>query len=297
MASTIDYFKNFINGIKNNVSLYDSLIEMFYDINNDYTELVNELIHSKPQMEEFNYKAHIYALLHDLENLDIDAFNKMEIDKLFFKYDVEEVDFLKWYNLIPQNNNDLYEILALDKYTLNIEEYHGDSIEIKRPFNIESKIIIKNLSLYRENLKEEYPILNNYEIEEIKYIQWNFGKFIQHHYYDLLYYFLLNENGSSIKKEPKVTLSFQIGLKFAQGIPQAMYKNGQSFRSIAKDLNFKDTNNNYFSQTYNNTKGSDKNIYLKKNITDLIIEYCKENNINIVDDFIDEINKNQQKLI
>ncbi len=203
MKDDINYFENFKSGITNDINSYDSFIEMFCDINYDYTELIKELIHVKPDMGEFRYTAHINALLHDLKLLDNDNFIETKIDNLLSMHNVLEDEFLKWYDLIPQDYNELYEILSMDKYNLNIEEYYGESVQIHNSLDLEPKINVNNLSLYREGIKNVYPILKDFEVDEIKNIQRKFAAFIKNFYYYKLHKYLSSQVSTPLSSDDK----------------------------------------------------------------------------------------------
>lgn len=93
-----------------------------------------------------------------------------------------------------------------------------------------------------------------------------------------------NENQ---RRNPEDSICFKIGILFAIGEPQKLYKELKSFKKVALELNFKETDRPYFSETYNNTSSGPKNIYSREKDMQLIYNHCVENNIEMVNDFID----------
>lgn len=293
MQQKINYIENFKITVNNDAISYDSFIEMLYMINLAYNESINQLIHIKPNEDEFSYTALIKAIIHDLDKINLHTFNATKIDSLLSQYNVTKDVLLKWHDDIPQESNELYDILVVDRLTLYLEEYHGDSNQIRDPLNIESFIHVKRLSIVPESLKKSHPVLKKYDREEIKIIQREFGVFINHFYYNKFYEYLMNEARSTIKRNKTDFLWFKIGLLFAQGIPQELYDKYKNeaghFKKITIELKFKESDRPYFSETLNNTTLSDKNLYADSKKLLFIKNHCTENNINIVNDFLDKI--------
>ncbi|NDV15579.1 hypothetical protein GO009_06025 [Muricauda sp. TY007] len=88
---------------------------------------------------------------------------------------------------------------------------------------------------------------------------------------------------------------FEVGLKFASGEAQlaANRKNqeGLSWDYVTKELGLDPKKHRpYLSETWNDTnKTSDKNIYNNKDKVTTIINYCEENGITVVDDFMNKL--------
>lgn len=99
-------------------------------------------------------------------------------------------------------------------------------------------------------------------------------------------------------KKPKIKdneIWFQVGLKFATG--ELPISKNQNYTKLAKEYfsELKTKNGNsarpYITATCNDYK-TDKNIYSKEDKLQKIIDYCKENQINICETFIEKIPKN-----
>jgi hypothetical protein len=89
-----------------------------------------------------------------------------------------------------------------------------------------------------------------------------------------------------VGKEKKDEKTFLTGLKFATGEAQELYKKSKiSFKKLAIDLGFKDTDRPYFSATLNNNKGI-KNLYKNTKVVIQIHDYCIENKIVMCDEFL-----------
>lgn len=97
----------------------------------------------------------------------------------------------------------------------------------------------------------------------------------------------------------KSTIWFKVGLLFANGEVQRLYKKYKSekghFKKITLELGFKETDRPYFSETINNSTKSPKNIYKSSKNMNIIFDFCLRNNISINDDFMSIYNALQKK--
>lgn len=80
-------------------------------------------------------------------------------------------------------------------------------------------------------------------------------------------------------------LWFKIGLTFATGKAQALYKVHKNYSEVARQLNFDNNYRNFFAGTLANTVTGNKNIYSQPNKIKEIYNYCERNNIEVVEDF------------
>ncbi|MBU2948047.1 hypothetical protein [Zobellia uliginosa] len=103
-------------------------------------------------------------------------------------------------------------------------------------------------------------------------------------------------NQNRIEKEPEAPLWFKVGVGFAKGEIQKLYKSKKSGREISKILFDKESAHPYITQTLNNNRKSKKNIYGNLNYMEKIYSYCQKQNINPCDNFMQahsEIKKEQ----
>ena len=151
----INFTKQTIHG--NNNSLYtDSLIEMMYEIHNNYVRVKDELIGLKPTVENDSkdiFNAEIDRLLNKLEKLQFDS--NYEISKIkhwLSEYGITKSILFSWHDVIPENN-DLYLIL----------DTHISWVEMEPDPNI-------------------YPFLNRIDSYDAQEIHRIFESFIKDHY-------------------------------------------------------------------------------------------------------------------
>lgn len=137
----------------------------------------------------------------------------------------------------------------------------------------------------REKLIKEIELLNNSKT------QWN---------NDLKYFIKIGiqetkelDAKSNTKKDKTEENWFIVGVKFATGEMQNLLKNDNPTQ-IARNLGNVEGFRPYISQTNgiikDKNKPDDKNIYKrKKSDINLILEYCKSNNLEVCQDFKDKI--------
>jgi len=103
------------------------------------------------------------------------------------------------------------------------------------------------------------------------------------------------EPKATVKKDIKEQTPFLVGLKFANGEAQELYKKYKGekghFKKICLELGFKDTDRPYFSETLNNNRKGIKNIYNKKGTLIQVYNYCTENKIVMCDGFLEKYNQ------
>lgn len=106
-------------------------------------------------------------------------------------------------------------------------------------------------------------------------------------------------NDSEAKNNFQNTTWFKVGLLFAKGKVQELYKKHITekghFKKITLELDFKATDRPYFSETINNSTNNPKNIYSNFDKMKKIRDYCKKNEICICDDFDNKFNALQSK--
>ncbi len=101
------------------------------------------------------------------------------------------------------------------------------------------------------------------------------------------------EPKATVQKDYKEQTPFLVGMKFATGEAQELYKKykgdkGQ-FKKICLELKFKATDRPYFSETINNNRGG-KNLYNNTKVFTEVYKYCIENQIPMCNDFIEKYN-------
>ena len=79
---------------------------------------------------------------------------------------------------------------------------------------------------------------------------------------------------------------FVIGVLFAKGDIKKVYEETKTFRKTAEKL-YKESAHPYIAGSWNNTKQDDKNIFSEKGKIEILIKYCKKNNIVLCDSFKD----------
>ena len=86
---------------------------------------------------------------------------------------------------------------------------------------------------------------------------------------------------------------FKIGLKFAIGEPQELYKKYKKekghFKMICLELGFKESDRPYFSETLPNTSKSNKNLFNNVTLLKHIAKHCRDLQINMCEDFLEKI--------
>jgi hypothetical protein len=94
------------------------------------------------------------------------------------------------------------------------------------------------------------------------------------------------------QKDKTKQLWFNIGLSIANGKAQSEYNKNKntSFEKIATNLGFKKTDKTYFSNTLQNT-GEQKDIYSNIDKMNLLFDYCKKNEIEMCEIFINKYNE------
>lgn len=105
----------------------------------------------------------------------------------------------------------------------------------------------------------------------------------------------INSKIQTTIKDDKDHIWFKVGLCFAKGKAQELYKKVKTekghFKKITLELGFKPTDRPYFSETISNSHPSDKNIYSDFKKLDLIHRHCLKDKISLADDFITAYNK------
>ena len=108
---------------------------------------------------------------------------------------------------------------------------------------------------------------------------------------DALFVDIFDLNDKKINEPSKKTpLWLSVGVHFAKGEIEKLYKNDKnSFSQIAKKLG-NENYRPYISESYNNTNTNNKNIFSDEKKIKTIIEYCNDNEIEIIDSFTTKIN-------
>jgi hypothetical protein len=108
--------------------------------------------------------------------------------------------------------------------------------------------------------------------------------------------YLINQELGLLKDEIlnlKEKQPFKIGLKFAIGEPQELYKKYKKekghFKMICLELGFKESDRPYFSETLPNTSKSNKNLFNNVTLLKHIAKYCRDLQINMCEDFLEKI--------
>lgn len=167
------------------------------------------------------------------------------------------------------------------------------------------------LKFFDKGINEhEKQLLSYFNNPNLKYNYKDFdGSLIYVHFLDLY-----KVEYNKLKKEQSNIASFQeskrdkpnwfyIGVKLATGeLKEIFDKKGGNYTKTAEEL----SNNRYttrglrpyISESISNTNKNDKNIY-KRNEQDIlsIIEYCKSQDLKIVDEFMTEVNKDRLERI
>lgn len=176
----------------------------------------------------------------------------------------------------------LYEINRLGDYLNHLKENEqSNSNEIKSLIEKTQKEIDDfDLENYLSDLSSlESSLKGKMCHNSAKFIEWIFEDFSFEEIESK------NKNEEKIKDDKSKT-DFKIGIKLANGEAYKLYNEGLSFRKIAVQLNFKETDQNYFSQSIGKASKDPKNIYNKPQVIQHIIQYCKENQIEICKEFL-----------
>ena len=86
---------------------------------------------------------------------------------------------------------------------------------------------------------------------------------------------------------------FKVGLLFANGEMDSLFEKHKSgdtpnFTAVARELGDKNLRP-YISESYSGTNETDKNIFINKDKVEKILNYCKTNNINVLETFNERI--------
>lgn len=92
------------------------------------------------------------------------------------------------------------------------------------------------------------------------------------------------KKGENYKNE----IWFKIGLELANGEAYRLRKENLSFRDIAKELGFKESDHTYFSQSIGSRSENQKNIYKHLDRLKKIHRHFTENNIDMCEEFLKE---------
>jgi hypothetical protein len=161
-----------------------------------------------------------------------------------------------------------------------------------------SRLLSNNLQLlkmfYELNEFDEFEIREqgNLSLEDYPI----FKKLHRELYPDCYMYNLENENLVMIPTEMddyKGKKPFKIGLKFATGEPQELYKKYKNekghFKIICLELGFEKTDRPYFSETLPNTSVSSKNLFNNTTLLKKIARHCNEFKVVMCEDFLEKI--------
>lgn len=180
-----------------------------------------------------------------------------------------------------------YEINRLGEYLSHLknnEESNNNEIEslIEKTqkeiddFDLDS--YLSDLSLLESSLK------NKMCQNDAMFIQWIFEDFSFENPETKIE---IKNNDKGKNEDYKSRPDFKIGIKLANGEAYKLHKEGLSFRKISEQLNFKKSDNNYFSQSIGKASKDPKNIYDKHKLIQQIIQHCKENQIEICSEFFE----------
>ncbi len=205
-----------------------------------------------------------------------------------------------------------YEIENKENPYLKIEKYFK-----RTSFYFDFELIIKNIIFHTIDSKRIFRVTK--EVEKNIYVVYNykddttyylcfsleFGKddFIEDYFTEIIEKFddinithTLNSANDEFQiniqgnKYPTDKLWFTVGLKLASGELQRTYSdNNNNATQTAIKLGNKSLRP-YISESIGNSTISDKNIFKRKQADlDLIVNYCKENNLEICEDFISKL--------
>lgn len=100
------------------------------------------------------------------------------------------------------------------------------------------------------------------------------------------------ETKRNTKKDKTKEIWFIVGVKFATGEMQKLYKEMNSNATQTAKYLGNNSFRPFISESVSNTNEKPQNIYSRKrNDIDLILEYCKTNNLEVCQDFKDKINQ------
>lgn len=217
----------------------------------------------------------------------------------------------------------------LQEFTLNTstsrseflkEKFNSNSEEIKQTESRFWKVYKYDVSQFYKNYqfkatKEDLNNLFFHSEKEIGTINeiWNIHKLLKKYFDSKNQLRILKEvisfNFPQVQKKTKPVeenIWFQVGLTFATGKAQELlnkYKTGNGeyvkghFKKITLELGFKPTDRPLFSDTFgNNNKSSNNNIYSQPEKLLHIFEYCVNNNLTVVEDFKEQLPKENNLL-
>lgn len=90
------------------------------------------------------------------------------------------------------------------------------------------------------------------------------------------------------KKDYTQETWFLTGLELANGVAYQLRSDKLSYRAIAENLGFKETDQNYFSQSIGSRSKDIKNVFNHIDRLQKIIAYCEQNKIEICTKFLNE---------
>ena len=105
--------------------------------------------------------------------------------------------------------------------------------------------------------------------------------------------------GIVLKTDYTKQKTFKMGLKFATGEAQELYKKYKEdkghFKKICLELGFEETSRPYFSDTLPNNIKASKNLYKNKNLVIQIYNHCIDNNIVMCKEFLSKYTEIEHK--
>lgn len=147
-------FKNYVNTSNRS----EDIIKFFYNLNNLYNEVEDYLVHLKPTINPEIYQSYVDSLIYDINRIKLEPSYNSKVNYRLKKHNTKKSEFLKWHDIIPQNNI-LYTILNTEL------EMHSN--------------------IYFPD-ETHYSTLNNYTYQEIQEIQHFFKAYIINIYFDKL---------------------------------------------------------------------------------------------------------------
>ncbi|UZH56043.1 hypothetical protein JRG66_04005 [Salinimicrobium tongyeongense] len=204
----------------------------------------------------------------------------------------------------------------LQEFTLNTSTSRAEYL--KKKFNSTSEEIRKTESHFRKIYK--YDISNIYknnkftatkeDLNNIYFFAekeagtinefWNIHKLLKK-YFDLknqlpILKEEINFNFPQVEKETKPVeenIWFKIGLTFATGKAQKIYKDCKNYSEVARKLGFDSSYRNYFARTFANSEKvtDNKNIYSQPDKLKEIYQYCQKYDIEVAEDFKKQLTK------
>jgi hypothetical protein len=256
---------------ENNETLYKGDFDEWLKTNKGWNQ--NNIIQYHELLNEGNFfeflKEYNISMANDLIKNEIDTIKKNTINKVQLESDIKELEIAMKILGLNENYNNFFTTSPKTSHIKSVLiEYQLTTNDAWEIVTNRKESFARN-TLFTKNVIE--PILQY--LRDTKFELPNSNQKVNKHF-DFIW--------------------FKVGLEFAKGNVQPLYakhkQNKGCFNTITKELKFELKHRPYFSDTLNNTTKNDKNIYSNLNKMSLIIDYCKENNIKINEDFSSQFN-------